>query len=589
VLGSEEAALGWNEIVPVDQAVIKARIALSAPHRNLRDASIAVIGRADNYILTASGWSRPASSPQAACPLAAHPPPRWAQLMDRMKGGEETMKRQICIGLVLSATLVVLGMRSGLAQSSQYNEDWAVISANTTSAATAPWFIDTVDSATDVGRHVSVAVDRKSGMTFISYYDATNGDLRLARYVGSGGNCGPSDAWICETVDSDGDVGQYNSIATTSLITLPVTFGSEGNVGQYNSIATYPSANAVWLFISYYDATNGALKYAEGICSLSSCSLATYTIDRGNPGINVFKGLHTSVKRDWGGVHHIAYQYYGVFSAESQLYAHWVGDGTGNCGEGSVAGDWQCDVIYNDDGVGMYASLDLDGDDDPSIAFYDADNGYPWVAAYIGSGGNCGPANSWYCRRVHQPTLDTGRYVSLYVEDSGLAHIAYHNVTSGTLEYAEWVGSGGNCGFNSASLQWEWQCDEIDDTGTSLTSMGVALAEDGAGYPIIAYQDGSPDADPVHLKVARPHVALDPNTVPNCGPEDLFLTWYCEIIDGGGAYTDEAGSVSLAVNTAGLATIAYHELDNYPYPVEGNLKVAYQRLHVFLPLVLKNW
>jgi hypothetical protein len=25
-----------------------------------------------------SGWSRPASRPLAACPLAAHPPPRWA-------------------------------------------------------------------------------------------------------------------------------------------------------------------------------------------------------------------------------------------------------------------------------------------------------------------------------------------------------------------------------------------------------------------------------------------------------------------------------------------------------------------------------
>ena len=161
-------------------------------------------------------------------------------------------------------------------------------------------------------------------------------------------------------------------------------------------------------------------------------------------------------------------------------------------------------------------------------------------------------------------------------------------MTSGTLEYAEWVGSGGNCGFNSVSMQWEWQCDEIDDMGTGLTSMGVALAEDGAGYPIIAYQKVS-ELDPACLKVARPHVALHPNIVPNCEPQDLFLTWYCESIDGGGSHTDEAGSASLAVNTAGLATIAYHELNNYPYPAEGNLKVAYQRLQVFLPLALKNW
>ena len=200
------------------------------------------------------------------------------------------MKRQIRIGLVLSATLVVLGMTPGLAQESQYNEDWAVISANTTSPASAPWFINTVDSDTDVGRHVSVAVDPESGMTFISYYDAANRDLRLARYVGSGGNCGPNDAWICETVDSDGDVGQYNSVATSPNIQDPDRHGSEGDVGQYN-------LGAPELIIAYYDASNGALKYATGICSLSSCILDTYTIDSGNPGISVYKGLYGFVEK----------------------------------------------------------------------------------------------------------------------------------------------------------------------------------------------------------------------------------------------------------------------------------------------------
>ena len=476
------------------------------------------------------------------------------------------MKRRICIGLALSVMLVALGMTPGLAQESQCSEDWAVISANTNSVASAPWLIDTVDSANDAGRHVSVAVDPGSGMTFISYYDeASGGCLRLARYVGSGGNCGPNNTWYCQILDSF------------------------GIVGEYNAIATYPSGNGVKVIISYYDFTFGALKYVDGYAEASSFDYSTHTIDSGNPADGYYKGLHTSVKYDSLGVPHIAYQYYGAFSAEAQLYAYWVGDGTGNCGEGSVAGDWQCDVIYNDDGVGMYASLDLDGDDDPSIACYDAGNGYPWVDQYIGAGGNCGPSNDWYCRTVHRPTLDTGEYVSLYVEDSGLAHIAYHNVTSGTLEYAEWVGSEGNCGLNSVSMKWEWQCDEIDDMGTSLTSMGVSLVEDGAGYPIIAYQDASEALDPAILNVARPVLALDASVVPNCGPEDLFLTWYCETIDRGGAYTDEAASVSIAVNSAGLATIAYHELDSYPYPTEGNLKVAYQRLQVFLPLAPKNW
>jgi len=477
------------------------------------------------------------------------------------------MKRQICIGLAISAILGVLGLTPGVAQRSQYDEDWTVISAGTTSPASAPWFIETVDSTGDIGRHASVAVDPGSGMTFISYHDRDEGGtLNLARYLGSGGDCGPDNAWNCQLLDS---------------------FGSPG---EYNAIATYPSGDGVKIIVSYYNSVLGALKYVDGYAEGSDFSWSVHTIDSGDPPGGILAGLHTSVKFDSAGVPHIAYQRYGISSIEEeQWYAYWVGNGTGNCGEVSVADDWQCGAIHSDEGVGMHASLDLDGDDDPSIAYYDSIRGHPWVAQYIGAGGNCGPSNDWYCRKVHRPTLDIGQYVSLYVEDSGLPHIAYHNVTNGSLEYAEWVGSGGNCGFNGASLQWQWQCDEIDDTGTSLTSMGVAIAGDEAGYPIVVYQDGSEDLAPAALKMARPHVALDPNVVPNCGPQDLFLTWRCDIIDGGGSYADEAGSASLFVNSAGLATIAYHELDTYAYPVEGNLKAAYQRLQVFLPLGLKNW
>jgi hypothetical protein len=70
--------------------------------------------------------------------------------------------------LVLFAMLVVLGMTPAPSQGSQYNEAQELFAANTASAATAPWFIDTVDSANDVGRHVSVALDPGSGITFIS-------------------------------------------------------------------------------------------------------------------------------------------------------------------------------------------------------------------------------------------------------------------------------------------------------------------------------------------------------------------------------------------------------------------------------------
>lgn len=313
------------------------------------------------------------------------------------------------------------------------------------------------------------------------------------------------------------------------------------------------------------------------------------TIDTGNPSLFIYKGKYTSVKYGSNGLAYISYYYHNLLGNDALLYAHWVGGGTGNCGTGSDFNDWQCDVIQNAEGVGMYTSIDVDGDNDPTIAYYDSVNGHPRVAAYVGSGGTCGPGSSWYCRNVINPAKDTGEYVSLAVKNNGSPHIAYYNATDETLEYAKWVGAGGNCGLNIITFQSEWKCDEIEDMGTSLAPMDVSLALDKNDYPWIAYQDTSVDLAPATLKVAFPGAAL--GLLPgetNCGPETPFSTWYCGIVDGGGSYTDEARSVSIAFNASGLATIAYHELDTYAFPTEGNLKVAYQQMRQFLPIISED-
>lgn len=73
------------------------------------------------------------------------------------------------------------------------------------------WNCEVVDSSPAVGWTPAIAVD-SFDMLYISYYDFTNGDLKLAKYLGSGGNCGGG-AWYCEVVDSVGDVGLYSDIA----------------------------------------------------------------------------------------------------------------------------------------------------------------------------------------------------------------------------------------------------------------------------------------------------------------------------------------------------------------------------------------
>ena len=438
------------------------------------------------------------------------------------------MKRRTCIGLALSAMLVALGMTPGLTQGSQYSEDWAVISANTTSPASAPWFRSKVDSPNDVGQHVSVAIDPDNGITYISYYDATYKDLRMAKYVGSGGNCGPNNDWSCETVDHGGDVGKYSSIAVDPTDNYPI--------------------------IAYYDATNGALKLAIG----SGGGWIIKTIH--DPLLGA--GSYASLKLDSTGKTHIAY-YFKQFYGNSLFYAEYVGGGAGNCTDN----DYQCDSIDSGDQVGKYASLALDGSDRPRIAYYDGGNNALMYAKQNGG--------SWTIREILP--ANSGQYASLYVDNGDIPHIA-HLYNNGKLGYAVELepGGNGNCGFNGGTMKMEWQCDEIDSMWP-----GLSLAVDASGYPIIAYQKGG------SLKVARPAAALN-LLHGNCGPQNLFYTWYCETIDPFQSLGPVVNGdfVSIDLNSSGLATIAYYS--KFLVPSIGTLKVTYQRFQDFLPLVMKN-
>ncbi len=142
------------------------------------------------------------------------------------------------------------------------------------------------DSGVDVGEYASNAICTQS-MTYcgatsdtdyrhISYYDETNGDLKRAWYNG---------VWNTQTIDSEGDVGLYTSIALDSLGAIHISYldktnddlkyatstsGNEGtwqtttvdtigDVGIYGSIAIDSNDE---VHISYHDQTNGNLKYA---------------------------------------------------------------------------------------------------------------------------------------------------------------------------------------------------------------------------------------------------------------------------------------------------------------------------------------
>jgi hypothetical protein len=139
------------------------------------------------------------------------------------------------------------------------------------------WLTDTVDSAGDVGKHTSLALD-SSGNPHISYFDDTNNALKYAWLSGT--------TWFSKTVDNIGEPpynrgrssleldqadvpfisyydatnGDLNFAYLSGTVWLTQTVDSEGHVGQFSSLALDPGGCP---HISYYDVTNGDLKYAS--------------------------------------------------------------------------------------------------------------------------------------------------------------------------------------------------------------------------------------------------------------------------------------------------------------------------------------
>lgn len=243
--------------------------------------------------------------------------------------------------------------------------------------------------------------------------------------------------------------------------------------------------------------------------------------------------------------------------------------------------------------MGQYSSLvvrnnPVTNDWDFYISFYNGGSGDLWYAKSVEEPANCGLYGSdMACYPVDASANDAGKYSSLYVDSAGDFHIAYYDydtdANEGKLMYAhELAGGGGNCGVGGSA-----QCDEIDAMQADYHPVGISIAEDPAGYPAIAYQSANGS-----LKLARPLAALGlPAGSGNCGPEDLFLTWYCETIDPSvskpGFNYRNGDYVSLAFSPSGLATIAYYRI--YTNWNDGNLVVAYQQpFQIHLPSVLKG-
>ena len=162
--------------------------------------------------------------------------------------------------VLISLTLVFIFIAVGSVQASQsIQADGSEVSGITSAYPLNRWNTDYLSTYLDAGSDVSIAFDPDHDQAaWVSYYNGTFGSLWVAHYVGvTGGNCGPESTWYCVQVDQEPDEIK----------------------GWSTSIDVFPDINpnpliSTWkVGISYYDATNKSLKYAEYRCPpLDPCS-----------------------------------------------------------------------------------------------------------------------------------------------------------------------------------------------------------------------------------------------------------------------------------------------------------------------------
>ncbi len=273
------------------------------------------------------------------------------------------------------------------------------------------------------------------------------------------------------------------------------TLDSSGNLGQYSCLALDGGGHP---HITYYDATWGNLKYANG---------STGDIRTVDSAGNV--GHFTSVALDASGYPHISY--YDATNRDLK-YAAWNGT------------TWDIQTVASVGGVGWpnggsrCIALGLNGY--PQIVYQESD-WRVWVkyAAWNGT--------TW---DIQTPTPGDGRWTSLAVDASGYPHISYWYFPSDNLEYASWNGT-------------SWDVQTVDSAW--VVGPGNSLALDASGYAHISYLDryGDDWVDTYDLKYAAWN----------------GISWDLQTVDSAGYVGDYT---SLALDATGYPRITYYDSTN---------------------------
>jgi len=408
------------------------------------------------------------------------------------------------------------------------------------------WQIQTVDSAGDLGSMTSLVLD-SSGNPVISYYDSTNQDLKLVKC----GNATCSSGNTIRTLDSAGDVGLNSSLkldssgrpvisyydntnqdlklvkcgnATCSSGNIITTVDSDGYMGYYSSLALDSSGNPV---ISYEDSILGELKLVH--CGNATCSSGNTFQILDSDGI---AGRYNSLALDSSG--NPVVSYYEIAREDLKL---------AKCGNPTCSSGTTIQTVDSTGDVGQYTSLKLDGSGNPVISYYDDANSHLKLV-HCGNA-TCSSGNTF---QFVDNATNAGRPSSLALASSGNPVVSYYDAINSDLKLAQ-------CGNVTCSSGTTIQT--VDSAGSTGWSNSLAL--DSSGNPVISYYDATNG----NIKLAR-RVDVDttapvanPTQSPLAAPSgwnntNVTITW--NWTDSGGSGIDAANCTTSSVSS-GSGTI----------------------------------
>jgi hypothetical protein len=252
------------------------------------------------------------------------------------------------------------------------------------------WYYQTLDSTGDVGQFPSLALD-PNGRPHITYYDASNGWLKYIYYDGSNwvspvvldssanvgqysslvfsrsaANCldGAPTTGFCPFISyydaTNGDLKIMYKSQTNAWVTNVIE--SAGTVGQYGSMVMDFGGN---LQVVYYDASNGDLRHATGVKTGSSYDFSgpkNIVDSAGDVG-------------QWASL---------AVDGSNNLHASYYDAANGNLKYAlRQFGTWSNETVDSAGVVGQYTSIGLDPTGKPGISYYDFTNGdLKFVAQY---------------------------------------------------------------------------------------------------------------------------------------------------------------------------------------------------------------